>query len=144
MIHGNYLSDDELGWLRNVRSVSVVYCPRTHAFFGHAAHPWLKMLDLGINVAIGTDSRGSNPDLSVWEELRFLRSHFPRVDPAQILQLGTLSGAMALGLDDQIGTLEAGKRATLAVIDFGESKATDPYELIFSGNGAAPLGFDNL
>jgi cytosine/adenosine deaminase-related metal-dependent hydrolase len=133
VIHGNYLTEEELGYLREIPSASVVFCPRTHAFFGHTTHPWLRMLEAGINVAIGTDSRGSNPDLNVWEELRFLWSHFPAVNPATILGLGTLAGAKALGLDRESGSLEPGKRAAFAVVKFGDTTATDPYQLLFSG-----------
>lgn len=134
VIHGNYLAEDELNWLRDHRNVSVVYCPRTHAFFGHSPHPWLKMLDMGIAVALGTDSRGSNPDLSIWKELRCLRSQFPNVDPARLLELGTLAGAKALGCDEQGGSLEVGKRADFAVVDLNSSTGSDPYQMLFSGN----------
>ena len=65
----------------------------------------------GALVAIGTDGRGSNPDLSVWNELLFLRSAYPDVDPALLLQMGTQNGARALGLESRLGTLEAGKTA---------------------------------
>jgi cytosine/adenosine deaminase-related metal-dependent hydrolase len=133
VIHGNYLTADELACLREIPSASVVFCPRTHAYFGHTAHPWLRMLAAGINVAIGTDSRGSNPDLNVWEELRFLWSRFPAVNPATILELGTLAGAKALGLERESGSLEPGKHATFAVVKFAETTGTDPYELLFSG-----------
>ena len=81
-IHGNYLALDEIEFLAGHPNVSVVYCPRTHAYFRHAAHPWRKLLARGVNVALGTDSRGSNPDLSVWNELLFLRTLAPDVDRA--------------------------------------------------------------
>jgi cytosine/adenosine deaminase-related metal-dependent hydrolase len=139
VVHGNYLSDDELNWLSHTPTVSVVYCPRTHAFFGHTAHPWIRMLDLEISVAIGTDSRGSNPDLSLWEELRFLRSHFPNIDPEIILTLGTLSGARALGLDSDIGSLEVGKRAEFAIVNLEHDSSSDPHELLFSSGAIGIL-----
>lgn len=120
-IHGNYFGKSEIELLKQSPQISVVYCPRTHHYFGHPVHPWLKMIGQGINVALGTDSRASNPDLSLWNELLFLRAEFSEVSPGLILECGTLSGARALGLAGEIGSLAVGKRADLALIQFAES-----------------------
>ncbi|HID22771.1 MAG TPA: hypothetical protein EYP14_10275, partial [Planctomycetaceae bacterium] len=66
VIHGNYLNNDDIAFLADHPHLCVVYCPRSHAYFGHRPHRWQQMLDQGVSVAIGTDSRASNPDLSVW------------------------------------------------------------------------------
>ena len=131
-IHGNYLAQDEIDFLAEHPHVSVVYCPRTHAFFRHAAHPWRRLLTKGVNVALGTDSRASNPDLSVWNELLYLRRLAPDFNPAGLLKMGTWNGALALGLGQETGTLEVGKLADLAVVEFTGGDSTDPYELLFS------------
>ncbi|MBI3861517.1 MAG: amidohydrolase family protein [Planctomycetia bacterium] len=130
-IHGNYLDDDEIEFLAAHPSISVVYCPRTHAYFGHAPHPWRKLLGRGINVAIGTDSRASNPDLSLFAELQFLRRLAPDFDPARLLQLGTIGSAAALGIERETGSLEAGKSADLAIVALPEASGCDPYSLLF-------------
>ena len=115
-IHGNYLDNEEIAFLAAHPNITVVYCPRTHAYFGHEPHPWQRMLQAGVSVAIGTDSRGSNPDLNLWRELQYLRRTFPNFEPAELLALGTLNGARALGLDGEIGTLTPGKSADMAVV----------------------------
>jgi len=120
-IHGNYFGEPEIELLKQAPQIAVVYCPRTHHYFGHCPHPWLKMIGQGINVAIGTDSRASNPDLSLWNELLFLRSQFSEVSTGLILECGTLSGARALGLSSEIGSLAVGKRADMALIQFADS-----------------------
>jgi len=130
-IHGNYLAADEIDFLSAHTNVSVVYCPRTHAFFGHAEHPWRVLLAKGVNVAVGTDSRASNPDLSLWNELLFLRALASDFEPAGLLKLGTINGAMALGLGRETGTLDAGKSADLAIVDLAAPQSDDPYELLF-------------
>jgi cytosine/adenosine deaminase-related metal-dependent hydrolase len=130
-IHGNYLAADEIDFLSAHANVSVVYCPRTHAFFGHAKHPWQVLLAKGVNVALGTDSRASNPDLNLWNELLFLRALAPDFDPTALLKLGTHNGAIALGLGRETGTLETGKSADLAIVDLAASQSADPYELLF-------------
>jgi cytosine/adenosine deaminase-related metal-dependent hydrolase len=132
--HGNYLAEDELDFLAVRPNFTVVYCPRTHAFFGHRDHPWQKLAERGAVVALGTDGRCSNPDLSVWGELQFLRRNFPPADAAQLLRMGTLHGAIALGLADRLGTIEPGKSPGLAVIRLGQVGETDPYDELFHEN----------
>ncbi len=131
VIHGNYLDAEEIEFLAQHPWLSVIYCPRTHAYFGNSTHPWRTMLQRGVSLAIGTDSRASNPDLSIWRELLFLRERFPDVDPRILLQLGTIRGARALGLEIETGSLSAGKSADLAVVELGKSASTDPYSLLF-------------
>jgi cytosine/adenosine deaminase-related metal-dependent hydrolase len=130
-IHGNYLSVDEIDFLTEHTNISVVYCPRTHAFFQHDLHPWRELLERHANVALGTDSRASNPDLGLWNELLFLRAEFPDFDPAKLLRLGTWNGAFALGLESETGSLAVGKAADVVVVDLVAADATDPYDLLF-------------
>jgi aminodeoxyfutalosine deaminase len=129
VIHGNYLDDEEIEFLGRQPRMAVVYCPRTHAWFGHARYPLEKLLAAGVNVALGTDSRASSPDLSLMAELKHVARTFPALSRATILELGTLGGARALGLDSQIGSLEPGKTANLAVAPLPDTPA-DPYELL--------------
>ena len=132
IVHGNYLADDEIEFLAARSHLSVVYCPRTHEFFGHEPHPWRRMLARGVHVALGTDGRGSNPDLSLWNELTFLHSRFTDVAPQRLLEMGTLVGARALGFEKDCGSLTPGKRADLVVVSLAtQAPATDPHELLF-------------
>lgn len=123
LAHGNYITGKDIERLTRpdlVRHVGgVVYCPRTHAYFGHPPHPFVALRRAGIPVALGTDSLASNPDLAVHEEARFLATRHAAVDPAWLLAMLTLEGARVLGRADQTGSLEVGKRADLAVVDLG-------------------------
>jgi aminodeoxyfutalosine deaminase len=88
LVHGNYLDEPSLDLLQKVRErVSIVYCPRTHAHFGHDAYPLQKLFDLGIDVYLGTDSRASNPDLSILSEARFVRQLYPWTTAEQIFRM---------------------------------------------------------
>ena len=90
VIHGNYLDDEELNWLaERADRATVVYCPRSHAYFGHDPYPLMKMLEKGVRVAIGTDSRASSPDLSMRAELCLVAEQFPELSVETILELGT-------------------------------------------------------
>lgn len=129
VVHGNYLSDDEIAFLAEHRNhMSVVYCPRTHAYFGHDRYPLDKMLAAGVRVALGTDSRASNPDLSLLDEMRFLAKRMPEISPEVILKMATSYGAAALGLADETGSLTPGRLAHIAALPCPSTH--DPVETV--------------
>ena len=106
---------------------ALVYCPRTHAYFRHEAYPLSSLLESGVRMAVGTDSRASNPDLDMLAELRFLARRHPDVSPALLLRMATLDGAWALGLDRQFGSLTVGKRSRMQTISLPPDGLQDPY-----------------
>ncbi len=123
LAHVNYATDADLDLLAAAPDVSVAYCPRTRSYFGHddhSRHRWRDMLARGINVAIGTDSVASNPDLSVLRELRHIMKLFPESDPQLLLKMATVNGARALGLPSFAGTLQIGGPAEMAVFALPE------------------------
>jgi cytosine/adenosine deaminase-related metal-dependent hydrolase len=131
IIHGNFLSDEEIQFIAGKSErMSVVYCPRTHAYFHHAAYPLARMLDRGIHLALGTDSRASSPDLDMLEEMRYVARHHCAVAPDLVLRLGTLSAAKALGWEHEMGSIAAGKLANLAIVPLPDDTG-DPYDLLF-------------
>lgn len=132
VIHGSFLDTTEIEFLAGQAGhMSVIYCPRTHAYFEHGRYPLGQLLSAGVNVAVGTDSRASNPDLSVFEELRFVADRFPGIAPDAILRMGTIQGARALGIDGDAGSLKSGKRADFVVLSLPPHDADDPHELLF-------------
>jgi cytosine/adenosine deaminase-related metal-dependent hydrolase len=133
VVHGNYLAQDEIALVgRQAERMAVVYCPRTHAYFRHDQYPLEKLLAAGARVCLGTDSRASSPDLSLLAEMRHVARHHPQLPKAQILRMGTLSGAEALGLAAETGSLEPGKAADLFVLSLPARNAADPHELLFA------------
>jgi cytosine/adenosine deaminase-related metal-dependent hydrolase len=127
VIHGNYLADDEIRFLAaRADRMSLVYCPRTHEYFRHEPYPLTALLRAGVSLSIGTDSRASNPDLSVLSELRTIHRLHPQLDPNTILELGTLAGARALGLAADHGSLTPGKLANLVVMPLPNGALSDP------------------
>jgi cytosine/adenosine deaminase-related metal-dependent hydrolase len=126
LIHCNYLNPKT----PVPPNASIVYCPRTHAAFGHPPHPFREFLACGVRVALGTDSLASNPDLDVLAEARFVRRHYPDVSPATILHMATLAGAEALGWADVTGSITVGKSADLVVLPLPNVDSPEPYSLI--------------
>jgi aminodeoxyfutalosine deaminase len=113
------------------RGSTVVYCPRTHAAFGHPPHPFRAFLQRGVRIALGTDSLASNPDLDVLAEMRFLHERHLDFPGESLLRMGTLSGAEALGWADETGSLTPGKSADLVVVPLSNDEG-DPHHLLFT------------
>jgi cytosine/adenosine deaminase-related metal-dependent hydrolase len=95
-VHGNYFTDEDLTFLAHHQNITTVYCPRTHHFFGHTPHPFRKLLSAGCRVVLGTDSRASNPDLSIWRELQHVVRLAPDLSPGQLLAMITTHAAEAM------------------------------------------------
>jgi cytosine/adenosine deaminase-related metal-dependent hydrolase len=112
LAHVNYCNDQELAMLARGHA-SVVYCPRTHEYFGHLPHRWNEMLAEGINVVIGTDSCASSPNLNLLDDLHLIRRLSPRMPAESIWQLVTSRAAKALQWENEIGTIELNKKADL-------------------------------
>ncbi len=83
LAHLNYASDDDLLHLSRMNA-KVIYCPRTHRYFGHPPHRWKEMLRAGIEVYLGTDSCASSPDLNQLDELRLI---YPEAGDIEINRL---------------------------------------------------------
>jgi cytosine/adenosine deaminase-related metal-dependent hydrolase len=132
LIHGNYLKSDRLSKLSAKKTV--IYCPRTHAAFGHTPHPFREIVAAGGRVALGTDSLASNPDLNVLTEGRFIHSSFGDFPGDQLLRMLTLSGAEALGWETETGSLVAGKSADLIVLPLPDCDVEDVHQLIFESD----------
>jgi cytosine/adenosine deaminase-related metal-dependent hydrolase len=134
LAHVNYCDDDELEILAGGRA-SVVYCPRTHAYFRHPRHRWREMLAAGINVCVGTDSRASSPNLNLVDDLRLLHGLAPDVPPHMLWEMATVRAARAVGMRRGWGTLEPGKQADCVVFP---AKTGDPLREVLE-NDALPL-----
>lgn len=143
VIHGNYLDSKELAFLAESRDrMALVYCPRTHDYFRHAPYPALEsLLQLGMLVCVATDSRASNPDLSLLNELRFVADRNPALSGEEVLQLGTWNPARALGREQECGRVAVEMPADFCVLQASALNPTDPYELIWGANSAVVATF---
>ncbi len=133
--HGTYLEPDDFWQLRpeaapNGRRVAIAFCPRTHARFGHAPHPYRALLERGAIVCLGTDSLASSPSLSVLDEMRFLHSRDESLSGELLLTMATLFGAWALRAETTTGSIKPGKSADLAIVSLSNRDEKDPYSLL--------------
>lgn len=125
--HLNYLDDQHLDVLARL-PITVAYCPRASAYFGHARpHRYRDMLQRGINVALGTDSFIclDTPDrISVLDEMRLLHRR-DAIDPPTLLRMATTSGANALGMHESLFTLAPGEKAGLLALPVNDGNGRD-------------------
>jgi aminodeoxyfutalosine deaminase len=118
VVHGTFLPEDQTALSRLARHrdrLCVVVCPRTTLALSGRLPPVEAFRAAGIRVAIGTDSRASNPDLSVLAECRALVEGGV-VSPREALAMATRHGAWALGFERRCGMLAPGRSADLAIV----------------------------
>jgi cytosine/adenosine deaminase-related metal-dependent hydrolase len=140
--HCVMLDQEEIDVL-SATGTGVAHCPRSNAALGCGVAPLSAFRAAGVRVGVGTDSPASAPSFDFFDELRSVllsaraRAQRPNVlSVGETLELGTLGGARALGLDAQIGSLVPGKRADLAVV----SLAGSPYEPVEDPAAAVVFG----
>jgi aminodeoxyfutalosine deaminase len=132
VVHGNYLDEEELDFIAAHPNLTLIYCPRTHAYFGHPPHPFRKVLEAGGRVALGTDGRSSNPDLDLWREAEFLSARHPDLGSATMVDLVTRAGADALGVAERHGVLTAGRPANFLAIPLADDLDSDRVPDLFA------------
>jgi 5-methylthioadenosine/S-adenosylhomocysteine deaminase len=121
LAHCVHLDEGEFTTLANSRT-NVSHCPSSNLKLGSGIAEITRMLDRGISVSLGADGAACNNRLDMFTEMRTMAllqkaMHGPEVIPArQALRLATVEGAKALGLEKEIGSLEVGKRADVAVV----------------------------
>ncbi len=147
--HCVMLDDKEIALLAE-RGVKVSHCQESNMKLASGTAPVVKMLEAGIKVGIGTDGAASNNDVDMFGEMSTVAKvhKVARMDPTamnaeQTLHAATLGGAETLGSAKQIGTLTAGKKADLIVLDMNQPHLTPlyniPSHLVYAARGADVL-----
>jgi len=132
-IHLNHMNEEDLKIIKK-KNMSAVYCPGSNQWFQRKGpYPLMKFLKNKINVAIGTDSLASNDKLNMFEELTLIKKHFPDISDKILIQMATINGAKALGLENVTGSLETGKKADIIALKI--NKDDNIYKSILSSGG---------
>ncbi len=137
--HGVWLDAEEIRLLAEA-GVGVVHNPESNMKLASGAAPVVEMLEAGIDLGLGTDGAASNNDLDMFDSMDFMAKlhKLHRRDPTvasarQVLRAATIGSAAALDLEDELGSLEAGKKADLLLVSLAEARAQpvyDPYSLV--------------
>ncbi len=129
VIHAVHVDDDDIKKLREY-DVSICTCARSNAQLGMGIAPLGAFLRAGLNVGFGTDSPAATESIDMISEMRMSmliqRAFDTRrfLDSSTVLELATIGGARALGIDDKVGSLEIGKCADLIAVDLSSSYQT--------------------
>jgi 5-methylthioadenosine/S-adenosylhomocysteine deaminase len=135
LAHCVHLSNDEIRTLKTT-GTNVVHCPSSNLKLGSGIAPIVALLEAGVSVSLGADGAACNNRLDMFTEMRtaaLLQKalHGPEVLPAgRALRMATIDGARAMGLDSEIGSLEVGKRADVAVVRLDRLHVTPVKDVI--------------
>ncbi len=144
--HAVWLRDKEIEIIKE-KNVSLSHNAASNMKLASGISPVSKLINEGVNVSIGTDGAASNNNLDMIEEIKTaallqkVNTLDSTVLPAQkVFEMATINGAKALGLQDEIGTIEVGKKADLVLLDMNVPHLT-PFRhpvshLVYSANGA--------
>ncbi len=149
--HCVWLDEKDIRTLAD-RDVAVAYNPSSNVKLASGVAPIPDLLAAGLRVGLGTDSNLSNNNLDIFEEMRLgatiqklHRQDAAAMPCAQMLRMATMGGAQALGLDDEIGSLEPGKKADIVLVDlmaphlwpiFRGPRTNAVEQLVYSANAA--------
>jgi 5-methylthioadenosine/S-adenosylhomocysteine deaminase len=135
-VHAVHVTDDEIARFADA-SVVVAHCPRSNLKLADGIAPIAAFKEAGVTVALGSDSAASNNVMDVLGEMRTAAllakartDDATAIPAAEALRMATLDGAQALGLADSIGSIETGKWADLACIDFRHVNSQPVYDPI--------------
>jgi cytosine/adenosine deaminase-related metal-dependent hydrolase len=138
LAHCVHLNSDEMEVLKRT-GTHVSHCPSSNMKLGSGVAPIFEMLEQGISVSLGADGAACNNRLDMFTEMRTAALMQKAIHGAEalpalaILRMATIDGARALGLDEEIGTIEVGKRADLTLLNLGALHTTphpDPVSTI--------------
>jgi 5-methylthioadenosine/S-adenosylhomocysteine deaminase len=135
--HAVWIDDADVAILK-ARGTGVAHCPSSNMKLASGVAPVVKMLSAGLNAGLGTDGpAGSNNDFDLFEEmdlaakLQKVTTGNPQALPAiQALEMATIGGARALGIDKETGSLEPGKRADLITVRLDVPNAVPVYDIV--------------
>lgn len=144
--HCVHLTEEDVMILKE-KNVGVAHNPSSNMKLASGMAPIPHLLEVGINVGLGTDGAASNNNLNMWEEMHMaaLLHKVSWGDPAllpasEVLRMGTLMGANALNIQDQVGSIEVGKKADIILVDLNKPHLVPQHaivaNLIYSAQGS--------
>jgi 5-methylthioadenosine/S-adenosylhomocysteine deaminase len=143
--HGVWVSDSEIDIIKE-KNVKISHNPSSNMKLSSGVSPVAKLLDKGVCVSLGTDGAASNNNLDLLEEMKIaaLLQKVKTMDPTvltaeEVFKMVTINGAYSLGLENEIGSIEVGKKADLVLVNMKTPQLTpvrNPLShLVYAANG---------
>ena len=133
--HGIHLSDADIELLAE-RETAIAHCPQSNLKLASGAARLPQLLAAGVRLGLGTDGAASNNDLNMWGEInsatmlhKLVNNDPTAADARTVIKMATRAGADLLGMGEQLGSLEAGKRADLILIDLEQPHLVPLYDI---------------
>jgi 5-methylthioadenosine/S-adenosylhomocysteine deaminase len=145
LVHSVWLSDEEIDLVAQ-RDAIIVHCPVSNMYLASGIAPIVKLREMGVTVALATDGPGSNNSQDMLETLKFTAClhkvgtlNAMALLPEEVIGMATLGGARAMGLAQEIGSLEVGKKADMVLVDLDSPRIMPvhraPSALVYNANG---------
>ena len=137
LAHVVKVSEEEIVEMAKL-DISVAHCPISNLRLGCGVAKVQKMLDYGINVALGTDGQGSGSNLDMFDTMKFagllqkgVFENSANMESYEVLKMATINGAKALELEKELGSIEEGKVADIIILDLNK-ETCQPMGNVFS------------
>ncbi|MCK5332371.1 amidohydrolase [Candidatus Parcubacteria bacterium] len=145
LAHSVNFTDDEIDYLSEYKDVGISFNPKSnYKLLGYTA-PIKRMIEKKLTIGIGTDGVGSSNSLDMFDQMNFIAfvskgcqeegsfcDDQSGIDPEKIIRMATIDGAESLGLENEIGSIEEGKKADLIFVDFSRIGLTPSYNIYSS------------
>jgi len=145
LAHCIWVSEEEIDLIADT-GINVLHCPTANLKLGSGIAPVPRFVEKGVNIALGSDGAACNNNLDIFQEMRLAaliqkpQNGVKSTSANIILDMATLGGAKALGLEDQIGSIEVGKKADLTILNLNKVHcipADDIYsQIVYSANAS--------
>ncbi len=140
--HAVNFTEDEINYLSEYKNVGISFNPKSnYKLLGYTA-PVKTMLENGLTIGIGTDGVGSSNSLDMFDQINFIAFTSNKCQgekeycenengfsPEKIIRMATIDGAKSLGLENEIGSIEKGKKADIILVDFGKIGLIPSYNI---------------
>lgn len=145
MAHGVNFTNDELKLISKYSDIGIALNPKTNFKLSGLTAPITKMMGYNLTLGVGTDGAGSSNSLDLFDQINFIAfaagkcgsdgdycENKNNIYPEKIIRMITIDGAKILRLDKEIGSIEAGKKADIILVDFGKVELVPSYDIYSS------------
>ncbi|MBK8146086.1 MAG: amidohydrolase family protein [Bacteroidetes bacterium] len=124
LVHNTVSSEEDVRWANGLdKEIFWCLCPKANLYIEDSLPDIEMMLRNDCEIILGTDSLASNDTLSIWEEIKTIHQHKPKIPIVNMLRWATSAGAKALGMDAMLGSIEVGKRPGILQIALDHTDA---------------------